>query len=140
MNLKILEKSNNLLHFVTRSYTVINEYLRILKITLDLFDKKEDYEVTNGSLRRTRSVSSRPLSLIIKEPRTNLSHWFKLELDNNHMRATFIPSQRGQMEWMHSQLERNKIVQKSIEEYSKEYYLYLQKKKAKTKLFLCPKT
>ena len=69
----------------------------------------------------------------------NFSAIYGLELDNSFLKPIMMLSQRGQLEWLYGQLDRNKNTQNSLEEYQNAYFMFSQKQKNKNRSLLCPK-
>ena len=114
----------------------------MLKIKLDLFWEGDlvGRNLAENRLKKVHSLCFKPYSLGSKDIKIpNFSSIYGLELDNNFLKSIIVLSQRGQLEWLFGQLERNKNTQSSLEEYQNSRFMYSQKQKNKNRTLLCPK-
>ena len=114
----------------------------MLKIKLDLF---WEYDFTGRSLadsklKKVHSLCFRPHNIGNRDVKMlNLSTIYGLELDSNFLKSIMMLPQRGQFEWLYGQLERNKNVQNSLDDYQNSHFMFSQKQKNKNRTLLCPK-
>jgi hypothetical protein len=129
----IYEKNQEFVVLVTRVFTVISEQLRIFKIKYDLFHHKnpQNVDCCPPKVRKTKSLILN--TNFLPTEYANLTALHGLDLDYAFLRNAVVSCRRNQIEFLQGQLERNRLISKMLDDYTREYYLMMNRAKVKRK-------